>query len=321
MSLSRDQLYQHLLNALQTVKSHMVVGSSNKVKDLAESGYWSFEYSTRIKEGKYEFFLDVAGKKKWRYQSTSGKSFYPALVQGQRPEEKSSSLSPAIINVLLIAAAGETTRSGNCLILVSVLACRLWRNKIPMDRIEVVEMVDYDHMFLIVNREGDLNSPAEWGERAFVVDPWYGDNGLIYSAAEFPATIQTVIEFSETESKELQQYNIDFDPIVGANASHKLKPYVDIQPSRDQLPADFRVDVSVSDEFAAVSPLQKTKYEACLKKISGEDNSRRFFFGRKKPLDLKSDFNLINKNRIALSDQKVKPSSFLCGLSRGLRAK
>src|SRR5579864_7111039 len=55
-------------------------------------------------------------------------------------------------------------------------------------------MTVLDHVYILVNREGDFNDCSTWGD-AWVIDAWIGDKGLIFPASEFKPAMKAVKDY------------------------------------------------------------------------------------------------------------------------------
>lgn len=95
-------------------------------------------------------------------------------------------------------------RAGNCHHRALLLLLYLWEHSTGIERLEIANLNDTDHVILIVNREirSQLNQPETWGENAWVIDAWYmkdDQQGTLFPASQLKEKIVDIIKFSDGE--------------------------------------------------------------------------------------------------------------------------
>lgn len=189
----------------------------------------------------------------------------------------------------------EKMRIGNCTELSMVAASYLWR--FPgkeIKRIEVVKAIDFDHVWLILNRkkDSDLLNSSEWGEDCWGFDPWGKEEGVFYHAEHFQEKIIEALSYLVTQyewlkknerrlvplnqsKKILNQYKRDFQKghlCVPIKLKNKIS--IDI----DTMPYPFDSGMRISDYYEEVSAKKKQahqeKFKPCLEEIKNFKKKR-----------------------------------------------
>lgn len=126
-------------------------------------------------------------------------------------------------NALLI----NQMRFGNCGSRSILVASWLWKNSIGIHRIEVIQM-SFDHDCVVVNRTGD-----EWND-GWVIDPWWGNEGIIYPASEFAEKLGEVQKYCQDQVSKMQ--NLGKISVIQGNKKITLGVLWNIQPEKDIYP-------------------------------------------------------------------------------------
>lgn len=182
----------------------------------------------------------------------------------------------------------EKIRIGNCTELAMVGASYLWR--FPgkeIKRIEVVKAIDFDHVWLILNRkkDSDLLNSSEWDEDCWVFDPWWKEEGVFYHATHFQEKIIEVLSYLITQyewlkkdkaghvplqktKKVLNQYKKDLkNGCLKVPIKLKNQTSIDI----DTMPYPFDSNMRMSDYYEEVSlnkkQVHQQKFKPCLDEI------------------------------------------------------
>ncbi|MBA3661959.1 MAG: hypothetical protein H0W64_09535 [Gammaproteobacteria bacterium] len=268
-SPTEDRTKALLTTGLKHVLSTCVLGASNKMEDIEKTNGWvcfqQFRYHKRgnyrktnalqlTNEDKTEFYFDSYNTREL-FVKTNKKWFYHCkdYASAQNPDPhfaiKFSGLNPLWDpefhlqenhrNVLLLAIIAQAKRAGKCSERACLLAKYLWEHKKGIQRIETISF-NFDHVIVIVNREGNLADPKTWG-KAQIVDGWYPKEGSIYSAKEFIQKAKEVREFMMKEDGE--QYKIgmsykkkDFPAEIRWSCREEIFPQVDIYPTYSTSP-------------------------------------------------------------------------------------
>lgn len=118
-------------------------------------------------------------------------------------------------------------RFGNCGSRSILVASWLWKNSIGIHRIEVI-LMSFDHVCVVVNRTGN-----EWND-GWVVDPWWGNEGIIYPATEFAEKLGEVQKYSQCQMRKMQK--LGKYSVIQENTKITLGVLWDIQPEKDIYP-------------------------------------------------------------------------------------
>lgn len=226
---TRDQFVkQRLEQALHFTLNTRIIGATNKSKDVQRTNNWSTVLG---------FFSRRSYKKnnsKWTLgrQDQILVNFFPRK-NSQNPFAIFN-LSDPQKKLLIHALCALSFRAGNCSTVSSLAAKYLWEHPEGINRIEKVVPPDYDHTFLIINREGDINDSSTWGD-AWILDPATAD-GLIYPASEFLERQKETKQFWENEEKFfLENKYKKFQLFVSEKEVH-YKVDVEIKPKDNPYP-------------------------------------------------------------------------------------
>jgi hypothetical protein len=249
MNKVRRILSAAIKNALCTCS----IGASNKLSDMKKTQGWVFfsmfryNYSSRYidkyieeeNEGK------IKKRKRWEFSSDDplaaryvdlGYSLINPVLDPLNDGQ--FSLQEIHKEILLSALLTQVKRTGNCHARCCLMAKYLWENSTPeIQRIEILEF-NFDHVVVVVNRSGSLEDPKTWGD-ALIADPWYLEQGQIYTADEFLKQTRIVCDFIKTEYTEQDKFGFPGRKKIltetdWSNLSWKC--YVELLPHSHQYP-------------------------------------------------------------------------------------
>lgn len=194
-----SHLTQKLSTMLLTTKRTLILGSDNKQFDTQMSGGWSdialgdlrkSTHYTKNSTGKWVFNIDTAKDRS---------CFISALLKDTPLSSLPLFKNAPLLNTLIaMSIALKSARVGNCGELSYFAAAQLWRNAgQDIRRIEIASGKDFDHTWVILNRKQgtSLLHPHEWGEDCWIFDPWWGEEGTYYPAAEFHTKMMETMQY------------------------------------------------------------------------------------------------------------------------------
>ncbi len=176
------RLIKKLNTALITTRRTMALGSGNKITDYEKSNGWSAAVHKQLRDNKDALY-----------------QCYPLTVQ-EDPLKNLPSLIRNLIKEYHVVLKRE--RVGNCGELARFISLYLWQHAgQEIHNIEVVTAGDFDHTWVILNRKesSDLSKPEEWGN-AWIVDPWWGDDGLFYPSNKFHEKIIALLAYIQEQN-------------------------------------------------------------------------------------------------------------------------
>jgi hypothetical protein len=183
---SHVNIQQKLAAALLHAKASCAIGAHNKLEDLQRTSLWSLLNTNLYRPGAY-----IKINNQWHLppRTTTPKELNTLNLLYRTPglnplEDPNFNLSYEQHLLLRYALYTQTLKTGNCENLSTLVVKFLWENPTGIERIELVQTSSYDHGFVIVNRKGELDQPASWGD-CWIVDAATESAGLIYPGSEF----------------------------------------------------------------------------------------------------------------------------------------
>lgn len=194
----------HVLNtALKSVRSTLILGSSNHKKNQEKTGkfigfaldrfdshtagggtFVTYDYNKKIHDSKVNWKLkkQFSHNQSHLFFKNKDKSSESEYLLGREKENYSKKV-----------ALGYYVRAGNCNTHAHLIADHLWawqqqhsKNKL-INRIEIVSLEDFDHVVVLINRapRSSLEEPSTW--HCKVIDAWQGADikHPIYSSDKF----------------------------------------------------------------------------------------------------------------------------------------
>lgn len=260
-----QELKRKLHTAMTFVKNTCVIGSNNKIDDIINSNGWAFtalfirrhkvnfikandrKNEDTVANVKYDTdinnftFLD---KQKWfyRYQPVKSSGISFSIVSRnskQRPlHDPKFGLTESQHNLLVIGLLCQELRGGVCSFQSSLIAKYLWENCKGIDKIETVGASNFEHQFTIINRIGNLNDPTTWGDNAWIIDSWYGEQGIIYHASEFKEMIVKIKAHVEEQTKQMIRAGLNFNSTIKLSDNPETKCFLicEIKPQETPYP-------------------------------------------------------------------------------------
>lgn len=229
-TLQMDSLQRKLQLALQHTLNICVLGTDNRMKDIRRTGNWStFCQNRYFYSGQYRKTAEhqytahdiavnrefdssreefISPQKQWFYQTEDMtlKARFRMRIPGVSPwADETFCLKPELKALLQGCLLALEQRQGNCGLRAFLVAKYLWENNTGIHKIEVVEMINNDHAFVIVNRQGEINDPASWGD-AWIVDAWYGEKGTIFHASDYSHKMEEMIPVMSKEMEDVANF-------------------------------------------------------------------------------------------------------------------
>lgn len=185
--MDNPNLINKLHTALITTRCTMALGSGNKITDYEKSNGWNAIVQDKKRKNKDALY-----------------QCYP-LSSDEDPVKEIPYLIRNLIKEYLVVLNRE--RVGNCGELARYISLYLWQHAgEEIYNIDLVTANNFDHTWVILNRaEGsDLLNPDEWGN-AWIVDPWWGDEGVFYPAHQFHEKIIHLLAYIKEQNEWLHQ--------------------------------------------------------------------------------------------------------------------
>jgi hypothetical protein len=201
---------------------------------------------------------------------------YTQIVQAQEnPSEASSNynyldpvdhprfkVSEKIKGVISRATLSRITRQGTCTNYAALIFMYLWQHSEGIHRIEIMRKPGFDHVFVVVNREGSPDDPCTWGD-AWIIDGWYKD-GIIYHAREY---LTKIAEIETVCSNDLDNFllHIGVEKIENPTIHEKnaliagVKPGEDIYPTYDRHKSVFDYYEFTDGRFLPIKTFDKIR--------------------------------------------------------------
>ena len=266
-------LESQLQSALKYINDTCVMGSSNKISDLNKTNHWCESIlENRLQHGEFIKETNSQGGKVWRYQvneSISSLSISKHFIHLDPINDPVFNLTENKKLILFEALFAQKTRAGNCGNKSALLTKHLWENCKDIHKLEYVNMMNYDHSFIIINREGLLEKPSTWGN-AFILDGWF-KNGILYPASDYLQQIKMICQYAKEQANLIYKKcgktwsykktsNDEYDLIC----FEVILPQIEAYPCYSNQPLEYfyDVDIETSDTFN-----NQIHYQFCLEKL------------------------------------------------------
>lgn len=294
-------LKRKLVSAVNYANNTCILGAGNKIEDIKRTHGWGRVLFFRYHSGKYERNCDIekkdkdcnatfnAAEKKFKILSQQWNFHKQGNSSGAKLLSRTT-FDPLENNIFNMTKEQRTTLEdalvalhhgvGNCRQRASLVSKYLWENPVGIHRIEIINL-QFDHVFVLVNRSnGDLNNFESWGD-AWVIDAWYKD-GIIFHASEFKNKIKEIQAFVKQQEDEIFKLkNMDKPNEMGHEQAIKctcvceIKPHVDCYPRQSAFATIedyyelvlFRAFKN-SDEYRKCKAKHKAKFKECLNELS-----------------------------------------------------
>ncbi|WP_298622853.1 hypothetical protein [uncultured Legionella sp.] len=253
-----------------------ILGASNRIEDIERTNGWAFANQSRNTAGEYskhytspcsasilsfssgDKYIQLNTNKKWYFTPKKSPSsvFLKALEQNMPFDDPECKLPHATKLLLARGIVAREVRWGNCGIRASIVAKYLWECASEcISRIELINMVNKDHAFVIVNREGDLQHPQTWGKNCWIADVWWTPTGKIFHASEFESEMKNLEQYIDDQHNQLNAIHID-SPAPKAQQENMFKCGTEIIPSRDRYPT-YDINKTVDNYYAVLGDLSE----------------------------------------------------------------
>lgn len=277
-----------LLAAINHVLKTCVLGASNKINDIQKTHGWVLFPQVRYNHpGQYE-----KNNNKWLFASDDIEeigspdiAFTPIHPNQDPLNDPQFCLSELHKEVLLLALLTQEKRAGNCHARCCLLAKYLWEHHQNIHRIELLEF-NFDHLVVVVNRQGNLQKPATWGNNTLIIDSWYPDEGCIYTAQEFIEKANAARKFIKLDY--IKQYQLGMEgrlQVLMETDWHNLSwtCYAEIKPENHLYPTYslspffpledyYQADNTYTKELSGTlindHKAHKDKFKACLAQLN-----------------------------------------------------
>jgi hypothetical protein len=217
-------IIKKFISAIKYVRHHCLFGASNKYEDLQRTKKYIHYMHNRSRAGWFEKHSPCAVKYEGIYSpyqlamvqwhfNPRGAHYDQTLPLLRRFSQQhpladcTFALSTAQLKLLESAIVALNIRHGNCEVQANLVAKYLWENPQEIKRIETVAMRQFDHAFVIVNRQGQLSKPNSWGNDAWIIDPWY-QAGIIYQAQYFITMIKCIQSYAKRQLLNYMNYTV-----------------------------------------------------------------------------------------------------------------
>lgn len=265
-------IQQRLQASLDFVRHLCVLGSSNKVEDIERTSGWVSTLKYRYSPGSYmkyindsllgidfianlrfsleerELIFNLEEKtpkekiRSWYYHVNEYEKVNDLMQHDLYPKtgldpinDPRFKLNDEKRNLLRQALKVIEGRFGKCESKSALVSKYLWENHSGIFRIEALSMDSFDHVLIVVNREGKLGDSDTWGN-AWIIDAWY-ENGVVFPASEFKERIKAIKKYAEFQSKELENMGLEHVDCINKDAALIKKVLWDIKPNRDCYPS------------------------------------------------------------------------------------
>lgn len=211
---NQTPLTRLLLTGLRYVKTTCVMGASNKKADLKRTGFYLNHLEKRVNPGNYVF---NEAEKTWEYRVHQEREDIQVYCRMPRPRYNNPiydprfNLSIAHAAILFDAIRAIETRTGVCHFQSCLLIKYLWeKHKGLIWKIDLMYMRGFDHAIVVINRRGNnLKDYRTWGDDCWLLDPWYGENGIYAHVRDFEKVIYKILKFRCNESSSFSLSHID----------------------------------------------------------------------------------------------------------------
>lgn len=162
----------------------LTIGSTNKISGLKKMCSQTSKYVSKMRENKDEYDY-------WACHANNNTDWI------EHPLFENNNINN-IVSFVSLAIRAEKYRIGNCAELCAIATDYLWR--FPgkeIERIEPVSAQDFDHVWLILNRKqgSNLLKPNEWGKNCWILDPWWKNEGVFYSAEKYHEKVLELLPY------------------------------------------------------------------------------------------------------------------------------
>lgn len=224
-------LERKLHAAMKYAHDVCILGAGNRIEDIKKTGGWVFAHEFRYHpSGRYvravnpaesddmkvcniiyNHKTDTMQKKpsQWYYRVDNvdvarfNKTMKFLEQVGNENPIQDSQFTPDAIKIFGESLRALSTRAGSCGAQAFLVTKFLWEHPDGIKRIEGVSMLDFDHVIVVVNREGDISKPETWGD-AWIIDPW-AMGGMIYRREDVLRKIAETKAFCKREIREQQR--------------------------------------------------------------------------------------------------------------------
>lgn len=191
--LENDNLTGFFYTTLKKVNSHFALGSGNKVSDYEKSNAWSYT-AWKLTFG-YSHFKKEIMSRQWGLIDRKSLYQLPYIIPTLNVDPILN-LNPQEMELAIQAIVSKYVRTGNCLDKCKYLAHEIWKN-CPENifRIEVVVLKEFDHAFLILNRENNSEIDDFLSWNAYIIDPWR-ENGIVFHSNKYEIEMLKTLQFT-----------------------------------------------------------------------------------------------------------------------------
>lgn len=205
-------LERKLHAAMKYAHDVCILGAGNLIEDIKRTGAWVFTHEFHYHpSGRYERAASSSGSEdmyacnmtynqktdamekevyRWYYRVDKiAESMFNRTDNYLVPYDFESPIhdeqlinSPDVKKIFGACLRALSTRAGSCGAQSFLVTKFLWEHPDGIKRIEGVSMKDFDHAFVVVNREGELSKPETWGD-AWIIDAW-ANGGMIYRPSD-----------------------------------------------------------------------------------------------------------------------------------------
>lgn len=170
----KKSLYLLFNTALRKTKRTFVLGAANKSEDREYTNQWCLQaFLISCHSQGFSGYYDDDDKVYWEldasgYPMHQAPSYSLSADVDPLYHNKVFITNPELIQIVKGALVSKTTRAGNCSMMAHYLAHYLWsEGNENINKISVVSLPGFDHVFVIVNDEWCLDPWANEAEQLF----------------------------------------------------------------------------------------------------------------------------------------------------------
>jgi hypothetical protein len=220
--------------ALRKTKRTFVLGAANKSEDREDTSQWSLQaFLISCNSLAYSCLYNDDEKAEWRL-SSSDYSMHHAPSYSLRESvdpllhDEMFKMNPELILIVKAALVSKTARAGNCSMMAHYTAHYLWSaNNEDINKIDVVSLPGFDHVFVIVN--------DEW-----CLDPWANEANQLFHINDFNSHMIETLSYCITECELLAK-----EGMYDMEIFEKMRDFFDKLKSELSMNKDLKVLMTI----------------------------------------------------------------------------
>lgn len=226
----KNSLSRLLNTALRKTQRTFVLGATNRIEDREHSNEWCMQaFLIALHAMEFSAYYDDNDNPSWVLESSShsmhrAPSYSRSIHIDPLNNEEVFETIPELKEMIKAALFSKITRVGNCALMANYVAHYLWsENNEDIDKISVVSLPGFDHVFVIVN--------DEW-----CLDPWAKEAHQLFHIRDFNTHMIETISYSIRQNELLAKegrYNLE--------SAEKMRNYFDEIQSALSIDNDFKI--------------------------------------------------------------------------------